>query len=92
MLSACAPRLQNPGPDATRSMIPQLTADSFTTSDGLALPLRRWPLEVTIANGQVMPDFEDALLHRRDPVIHRAPWTLSLLQAVQVHHPNESVH
>lgn len=41
-LSACAPRLQNPGPDATRSMTPQLTADSFTTSDGLALPLRRW--------------------------------------------------
>lgn len=42
VLSACAPRLQNPGPDATRSMTPQLTADSFTTSDGLALPLRRW--------------------------------------------------
>ena len=42
VLSACTPRLQNPGPDATRSMTPQLTADSFTTSDGLALPLRRW--------------------------------------------------
>lgn len=42
LLAACAPRLQAPGPDATRSTIPHLTADSFSTRDGLALPLRRW--------------------------------------------------
>jgi len=42
VLGACAPRLQGPGPDPTRSMTPQLTADSFSTSDGLTLPLRRW--------------------------------------------------
>ena len=42
VLAACAPRLQNPGPDATRSMTPNLTADRFLTRDGLALPLRRW--------------------------------------------------
>lgn len=42
VLAACAPRLQDPGPDPTRSMTPHLTADSFATSDGLALPLRRW--------------------------------------------------
>ena len=41
-LAACAPRLQEPGPDATRSMTPQLTEENFSTSDGLALPLRRW--------------------------------------------------
>ncbi len=32
------------------------------------------------------------LVHRRDQMIRRAPWTLSLLQAIQVHHPNEAVH
>jgi hypothetical protein len=42
VVAACAPRLQDPGPDATRSMAPQLTADMFSTSDGVALPLRRW--------------------------------------------------
>ena len=42
VLAACAPRLQDFGPDPTRSMTPQLTADSFSTSDGLALPLRQW--------------------------------------------------
>lgn len=42
VLAACAPRLQDPGPDPTRSMTPQLTSDSFSTSDGLALPLRNW--------------------------------------------------
>ena len=25
-------------------------------------------------------------------MVHRAPWNLSLLQAIQVHHANESVH
>ena len=42
VLTACAPRLQNFGPDATRSMTPQLTADSISTRDGVTLPLRRW--------------------------------------------------
>ena len=42
VLAACAPRLQDFGPDPTRSMTPQLTADSFSTSDDLALPLRQW--------------------------------------------------
>ncbi len=42
VLSACAPRLQDLGPDVTRSMTPQLTEDSFATSDGMELPLRRW--------------------------------------------------
>ncbi len=41
-LAACAPRLQEPGPDPSRSMTPQLTADSFSTRDGLTLPLKRW--------------------------------------------------
>jgi len=41
-LAACAPRLQDPGPDPTRSMTPHLTADHFATSDGISLPLRRW--------------------------------------------------
>jgi alpha-beta hydrolase superfamily lysophospholipase len=41
-LDACAPRLQDPGPDPTRSMTPHLTADHFATSDGISLPLRRW--------------------------------------------------
>jgi alpha-beta hydrolase superfamily lysophospholipase len=42
VLAACAPRLQDFGPDPTRSMTPRLTADSFSTSDGIALPLRQW--------------------------------------------------
>jgi acylglycerol lipase len=41
-LTACAPRLQNFGPDATQSMTPQLTDDSVSTRDGLTLPVRRW--------------------------------------------------
>ena len=41
-LAACAPRLQPLGPDVTQSMTPQLTVDSFTTRDGVALPARRW--------------------------------------------------
>ena len=41
-LAACAPRLQDFGPDATQSMIPQLSADNISTRDGVALPVRRW--------------------------------------------------
>ena len=42
VLTACAPRLQTFGPDPTQSMTPQLTDDSISTRDGVALPLRRW--------------------------------------------------
>ena len=42
VLAACAPRLQDPGPDPTRSMTPHLAANIFSTSDGVSLPLRRW--------------------------------------------------
>ncbi len=42
VLAACAPRLQDPSPDPRRSMTPYLTANSFATSDGVSLPLRRW--------------------------------------------------
>ncbi|NKB50440.1 MAG: alpha/beta fold hydrolase [Alphaproteobacteria bacterium] len=41
-LTACAPRLQSLGPDASQSMTPQLTADTITTRDGIALPVRSW--------------------------------------------------
>lgn len=41
-LAACAPRLQTLGPDTTQSMTPQLTADSVSTRDGAALPVRSW--------------------------------------------------
>jgi acylglycerol lipase len=41
-LAACAPRLQNFGPDATQSMTPQLTDDNVSTRDGVTLPVRRW--------------------------------------------------
>ncbi len=39
-----------------------------------------------------MCSYEELLVHRHEQMIHRAPWNFSLLQAIQVHHPNESVH
>ncbi len=42
VLAACAPRLQPPGPDPAGATTPHLAADSFSTRDGLVLPLRRW--------------------------------------------------
>lgn len=42
LLVACAPRLQNPGPNVLNPMSPKLTSTHYITSDGTELPLRSW--------------------------------------------------
>jgi acylglycerol lipase len=44
-LASCAPRFQPPGPNADVPRRPTLTHTHFLTSDGTALPLRRWAPE-----------------------------------------------
>jgi len=47
VLSACAPRLQEPGPHAHNPMTPRLTETHYITSDGTQLPIRRWTPDTT---------------------------------------------
>ncbi len=47
VLTACAPRLQDPGPNALFPMPPNLTEQHLVTRDGTALPVRRWAPDTT---------------------------------------------
>tara|TARA_R110002110_G_scaffold415612_6_gene652181 strand:- start:215039 stop:216031 length:993 start_codon:yes stop_codon:yes gene_type:complete len=47
LLTACAPRIQDPGPFAETPMPPALTKTHFITPDGTRLPLRRWLPDTT---------------------------------------------
>jgi acylglycerol lipase len=47
MLTACAPRIQDPGPFAETPMPPTFTKTHFITPDGTRLPLRRWLPDTT---------------------------------------------
>ena len=42
LLSACAPRLQAPGPLAEAPASPRLTEAGLVTADGVTLPVRQW--------------------------------------------------
>ncbi|MBS29241.1 MAG: alpha/beta hydrolase [Alphaproteobacteria bacterium] len=44
-LAACAPRIQDLGPNTLSLMTPKLTDTAFIAADGFALPLRRWAPE-----------------------------------------------
>lgn len=46
-LSACAPRIQDPGPNVQNPMPPRLTETHYVTRDGSELPIRRWTPETT---------------------------------------------
>jgi acylglycerol lipase len=47
LLSACAPRIQDPGPHALDPMTPRLTGTAYVTRDGTELPLQRWTPDTT---------------------------------------------
>ena len=47
VLSACAPRIQDPGPNVQSPMPPKLTETHYVTRDGTELPIRRWTPETT---------------------------------------------
>ena len=47
ILVACAPRTQEPGPQATNPMPPKLTEQHYVTRDGTRLPVRRWSPDTT---------------------------------------------
>ncbi len=55
MMTACAPKVAPPGPQAGAAAV--LSESVFNTSDGLQLPVRRW-----------LPDLMDMVISRRiDP-------------------------
>lgn len=47
LLSACAPRIQDPGPHVHNPMTPRLTETHYVTRDGTELPMRRWSPDTT---------------------------------------------
>jgi len=47
VLSACAPRIQDPGPNVQSPMPAKLTETHYVTRDGTELPIRRWAPKTT---------------------------------------------